>query len=75
MRLYDGTCRGNDAGKIYDLLPDSCCRTVGDIGNRIGRGTAYVRSRVSECIGLEFVIRPRLVREWTVRRKETFNVK
>lgn len=70
MKIHDGTCRGNDAGRIVGLLAGGNRElTVRDIGNRINRGTAYVRSLVEECRGLQFTARPRLIREWVVGRK------
>lgn len=70
MRLYDGTCRGNDAGQMVELIGyDNKELTVADIGREIGRGTAYVRSLVEECREVHFVACPRLVREWVVGRK------
>lgn len=66
MRLYDGTCRGNDAGNIVDLVRDSKTMRVADIAQRIGRGTAYVRSLVNACHELHFTACPRLVQDWVV---------
>lgn len=68
MEIFDRTCRGNDAGKVVEMVGEACL-TVGDIAKRLRRSTRYVRRLVDDCKELEFTAWPRLVREWVVRRK------
>lgn len=71
MHINNGTCRGNDAGKIVDFINDQNNdapgeRSVADICAKLGRGTAYVRSLVVECDRLAFSRSDGNVSTWTV---------
>lgn len=68
MGLYDGTCRGNDAGKLVDAVSSADVRwTVGELAQLIHRSVRYVRSVVDDAPQLRLVdTRGRRVRDFTV---------
>ncbi len=66
MEIFDGTCRGKDAGLLTEMAIDGQHVTVAEAGKRIHRGTRYIRSLVEECRELEFIAGSARVRDWVI---------
>ena len=64
--LWNGTCRGNDAGKIIELLEEYGPMAVMDICKKMNRSTRYVCSLIDEFEPLHFTVEDGLKRDYVV---------
>lgn len=69
LTLFDGTCRGNSAGKIFDLLKMyGKVLSIHDISIGTRLSTRYIHSLVDECDRLRVRWTDELVRNWVIER-------
>lgn len=68
IEMWDGTCRGKDAGRIHEAVSrgDGCRYTIAELMVLLNRGTIYLREIVDETPELEFASKVGRVRDWTV---------
>jgi hypothetical protein len=66
MNLFDGTCRGNDAGRLVDYVEDNGPQIIEALCRYVSRGTRYVRSLIEECDKLVVVSRTPIMLDWVI---------
>jgi len=66
MNLFNGTCRGDDAGRLVEYVEDNGPQTMENLCRRIHRGTRYVRSLIEECNELVVVSRTKVMLDWVI---------
>jgi hypothetical protein len=68
ITFEDGTCRGNNAAQVDDIVRTTGDTTIGCIAKEMGRSVRYIRSIADECDDLRIEKRGRTrVSDWFVR--------
>lgn len=72
MTPWDGTCRGDDVGKIIELLQEFDPMEVADICKKMNRCTRYICSLVEDSEALHYTRENGLKRDYVVWYDENF---